>query len=68
MLAARAPDVILDAAMGSEEGSGTLFAELAGVPAAQKGRIVALDPDVIFRAGPRVPEAAGVLAAAMHGR
>ena len=68
MVAARAPDVILDAAMGSEEGSRTLFQELTGVPAVQKGRIVALDPDVIFRAGPRVPEAAGVLAAAMHGR
>jgi iron complex transport system substrate-binding protein len=68
MLAARAPDVILDAAMGSEEGSRTLFQELAGVPAVQKGRIVTLDPDVIFRAGPRVPEAADVLAAAMHGR
>ena len=31
-----------------------------------QGRVVPLDPDVIFRAGPRVPEAAAVLAAAMH--
>ncbi len=66
MVAARVPDVILDAAMGSEEGGKTLFKELAGVPAVEKGRIVALDPDVIFRAGPRVPEAAAVLAAAIH--
>ena len=66
MVAARAPDVILDAAMGSEEGGQTLFQDLAGVPAVAQGRIVPLDPDVIFRAGPRVPEAAAVLAAAMH--
>ena len=66
MVVARAPDVILDAAMGSEAGSQTLFRELADVPAVKEGRIVPLDPDVIFRAGPRVPEAASVLAAAMH--
>jgi iron complex transport system substrate-binding protein len=66
MVAARAPDVILDAAMGSEEGGQALFADLAGVPAVDQGRVVPLDPDVIFRAGPRVPEAAAVLAAAMH--
>ena len=66
MVAARAPDVILDAAMGSEEGGRALFRDLAGVPAVAQGRVVPLDPDVIFRAGPRVPEAAAVLAAAMH--
>ena len=66
MVAARAPDVILDAAMGSEEGGQALFRDLSGVPAVAQGRIVPLDPDVIFRAGPRVPEAAAVLAAAMH--
>jgi iron complex transport system substrate-binding protein len=66
MVAARAPDVILDAAMGSEKGGQTLFQDLAGVPAVAKGRVVALDPDVIFRAGPRVPEAAAVLASAIH--
>jgi iron complex transport system substrate-binding protein len=66
MVAARAPDVILDAAMGSEAGGQTLFRDLAGVPAVEQGRIVPLDPDVIFRAGPRVAEAAAVLAAAMH--
>jgi iron complex transport system substrate-binding protein len=66
MVVARAPDVILDAAMGSEAGGQTLFRDLAGVPAVEQGRIVPLDPDVIFRAGPRVPEAAAVLAAAIH--
>jgi iron complex transport system substrate-binding protein len=66
MVAARAPDVILDAGRGSEEGGQALFRDLAGVPAVEQGRIVPLDPDVIFRAGPRVPEAAAVLAAAMH--
>jgi iron complex transport system substrate-binding protein len=66
MVAARAPDVILDAAMGSEAGGRALFADLAGVPAVDAGRVVPLDPDVVFRAGPRVPEAAAMLAAAIH--
>jgi iron complex transport system substrate-binding protein len=66
MVAARAPEVILDAAMGSEAGGRLLFRDLAGVPAVERGDVVALEPDVVFRAGPRIAEAAAVLAAAIH--
>jgi iron complex transport system substrate-binding protein len=67
LVVARRPDVILDAAMGTEEGGQALFAELRPVPAVRDGRVLHLDPDALFRAGPRVVEAAGVLAAAIHG-
>jgi ABC-type Fe3+-hydroxamate transport system substrate-binding protein len=36
------------------------------VPAVRDGRIVTLAPDVLFRAGPRVGEAAAMLASAIH--
>jgi len=62
----RAPDVILDAAMGTEAGARELFAALTTVPAVAQGRIVAIKSDAIFRAGPRVPEGAALLAAAIH--
>ena len=63
---ARAPDVIIDAAMGTEEGGRDLFAGLTTVPAVRDNRIVSLRADVLFRSGPRVPEAAAALAAAIH--
>jgi iron complex transport system substrate-binding protein len=66
LVVARAPDVILDAAMGTEAGGRELFAELGSVPAVRDGRIVPLAPDALFRAGPRVGEAAALLAAAIH--
>ena len=66
LVVARAPDVILDAAMGSEAGGRDLFAALGTVPAVRDGRIVALAPDALFRAGPRVGEAAAMLASAIH--
>ena len=66
LVVARAPDVILDAAMGTEEGGRALFAQLTTVPAVANGRIVSVGSDVLFRAGPRVPEAAAALAAAIH--
>lgn len=62
----RAPEVILDAAMGTEEGGRELFAALTTVPAVRDGRIVALRDDALFRAGPRVAAAASRLAAAVH--
>jgi len=62
----RAPEVIVDAAMGTEAGGRALFADLASVPAVASGRIVALSPDALFRAGPRVAEAAAALAHAIH--
>jgi iron complex transport system substrate-binding protein len=66
LVVARAPEVILDAAMGTEEGGRQLFAQLTTVPAVQRGRIVAVGGDALFRAGPRVAEAAAMLAAAIH--
>lgn len=66
MVAARAPEVIVDAAMGSETGGRELFADLTRVPAVAAGRVVRLAPDAIFRAGPRVAEAAELLAGAIH--
>lgn len=62
----RAPDVIVDAAMGTEAGARELFAGLSTVPAVRDGRIVRLRNDAVFRAGPRVGEAAAALAAAIH--
>ena len=66
LVVARAPEVIVDAAMVSEAGRRDLFAGLATVPAVRDGRIVAFAGDAVFRAGPRVPEAARALAAAIH--
>jgi cobalamin transport system substrate-binding protein len=66
LVVARAPEVILDAAMGSEAGGQELFEELRTVPAVRDGRIVPLAADAIFRAGPRVGEAAALLAGAIH--
>jgi iron complex transport system substrate-binding protein len=66
LVVARAPEVILDAAMGTEEGGRQLFAALTTVPAVRSGRIVPLRGDTLFRAGPRVAEAAATLAAALH--
>jgi len=66
LVVARAPDVIVDAAMGNESAGRALFAGLTTVPAVQHGRIVTLPTDALFRAGPRVPEAARALGAVIH--
>jgi iron complex transport system substrate-binding protein len=66
LVVARAPDVIVDAAMGTEAGGRSLFADLSNVPAVRDGRIVSLSPDALFRAGPRVGEAAAALGAVIH--
>lgn len=66
VVVARAPDVILDAAMGTEAGGRALFAPLTTVPAVANGRVVPIAPDALFRAGPRVGEAAAALATVLH--
>jgi iron complex transport system substrate-binding protein len=66
MVVARAPEVIVDAAMGTEVPSKGLFTDLTTVPAVRDGRVVAVPADAVLRAGPRVPEAAATLAAAIH--
>lgn len=66
LVVARAPEVIVDAAMGTEAGARSLFAGLTTVPAVARDRIVPVHADSIFRAGPRVGEGAALLAAAIH--
>ena len=61
LVVARAPDVILDAAMGTEAGAHALFAGLTTVPAVRDGRIVAVSSDALFRSGPRVRGGGGAL-------
>jgi iron complex transport system substrate-binding protein len=66
MVVATAPDVIVDAAMGSERGDTSVFTALTTVPAVRNGRIVPIAGGAFYRAGPRVGEAAAELAAALH--
>jgi iron complex transport system substrate-binding protein len=66
LVVARAPEVILDTAMGTEAGATALFAGLTSVPAVRDGRVVTVRDDALLRAGPRVPEAAARLAAVVH--
>jgi cobalamin transport system substrate-binding protein len=66
LVVARAPEVIVDAAMGSEAGAAALFGGLTTVPAVRDGRVVTVHDDALLRAGPRVPEAAARLAAVVH--
>ena len=66
LVVARAPEVIVDSAMGTEQAGRTLFAGLTTVPAVRADRVVALRGDTLLRAGPRVPEAAAALAAVIH--
>jgi cobalamin transport system substrate-binding protein len=66
LVLARAPEVIVDAAMGSEADDAALLRVLPPVPAVRDGRVVRLTGDTLLRAGPRVSEAAQALAAAIH--
>jgi iron complex transport system substrate-binding protein len=66
LVVARAPDVILDAAMGTEAGAHFLFGALTTVPAVANHRIVPIASDTLYRTGPRVAEAAELLATAIH--
>jgi iron complex transport system substrate-binding protein len=66
LVVAQAPDVILDAAMGTEAGAKDLFARFTTVPAVRTGRIIAIHSDAVFRAGPRVGDGAALLANAIH--
>ena len=66
VVAARAPDVIVDAAMGSEHGGAAVFASLRHVPAVRDGRVVSVAADELLRTGPRLGEAARRLAGILH--
>ncbi len=66
VVTARAPDVIVDAVMGTEVAGDDPFATLTSVPAVRNHRVVRLETDALLRAGPRVPDAAAALARAIH--
>ncbi|HWP67602.1 MAG TPA: helical backbone metal receptor [Candidatus Limnocylindria bacterium] len=66
IVAARAPDVIVDAAMGSEAKGTAVFSAYTQIPAVRTGRVVPMDADELLRTGPRVAEAARRLAAVIH--
>jgi iron complex transport system substrate-binding protein len=68
LVVARAPEVILDSAMGTETGSHALFGMLTTVPAVRDGRIVPILSDALYRSGPRVADAAALFADAIHPR
>jgi iron complex transport system substrate-binding protein len=66
LVVVRAPEVIVDAAMGSEGSATELFSGLTTVPAVRDGRVVRLVENAFFRAGPNIPEAAAALARVIH--
>jgi iron complex transport system substrate-binding protein len=66
VVAARAPDVIVDAAMGDEHSGEAVFGSLRRVPAVRDGRVVAVAADELLRTGPRVAAAARRLAVVLH--
>ncbi|MBI4527314.1 MAG: cobalamin-binding protein [Deltaproteobacteria bacterium] len=64
---AKAPQVIIEAGMGSErEDSTKRWADLKSVPAVREGRIYSYPSDKILRPGPRFGEALAELARLIH--
>jgi iron complex transport system substrate-binding protein len=64
---AKAPQVIIEAGMGSErQQSGNRWGDLKSVPAVTNGRVYAYPSDKILRPGPRVGEALTELAGLIH--
>jgi len=66
-IVAKAPEVIIEAGMGSErEKANKRWSDLASVPAVRDGRIYPYPSDKILRPGPRFGEALGELARLIH--
>jgi len=64
---AKAPQVIIEAGMGSErEKSVKRWSDLKSVPAVREGRIYSYPSDKILRPGPRFGEASAELARLIH--
>jgi iron complex transport system substrate-binding protein len=64
---AKAPQVIIEAGMGSErQQAGNRWGDLKSVPAVTNGRVYAYPSDKILRPGPRVGEALTELAGLIH--
>ncbi|HWP59035.1 MAG TPA: cobalamin-binding protein [Candidatus Acidoferrales bacterium] len=63
----QAPEVIIEAGMGSERGQAAQrWANLDGIPAVKNGRVVSYVSDKILRPGPRAGEALGEIARLIH--
>ncbi len=66
-IVAKAPEVIIEAGMGSErEKANKRWSDLGSVPAVREGRIYPYPSDKILRPGPRFGEALGELARLIH--
>jgi iron complex transport system substrate-binding protein len=64
---AKAPQVIIEAGMGSErETPGKHWADLKSIPAVKAGRIYAYPSDKILRPGPRIGDALEEVARLIH--
>ncbi len=64
---AKAPQVIIEAGMGSERGESTAhWADLKSIPAVKNGRVYTYTSDKILRPGPRIGEALDELARLIH--
>jgi cobalamin transport system substrate-binding protein len=64
---AKAPQVIIEAGMGSERGESTKhWADLKSIPAVKDGRVYAYPSDKILRPGPRIGEGLEEIARLIH--
>lgn len=64
---AKAPQVIIEAGMGSERGeSTTRWGDLKSIPAVKEGRVFAYPSDKILRPGPRIGEGLEEIARLVH--
>jgi cobalamin transport system substrate-binding protein len=64
---ARAPEVIIEAGMGSERGEAAKhWGDLKSIPAVKEGRVYAYPSDKILRPGPRIGEGLEEIARLVH--
>jgi iron complex transport system substrate-binding protein len=64
---AKAPQVIIEAGMGSERGpSGKSWSDLSSIPAVRDGRVYSYQSDKILRPGPRIGEGLEEIARLVH--
>ena len=67
LVVAKAPQVIIEAGMGSErDDSNKRWRDLTSVPAVKEGRVYSYPSDKILRPGPRVGEALAEIARLIH--
>lgn len=66
VVVAKAPQVIIEAGMGSERAKSKRWGDLKSVPAVREGRVYSYPSDKILRPGPRFGEALADLALLIH--